>query len=216
MDFLTLAQTRYACKAYDATKKIPPAQLDQLLEILRLSPSSINIQPWQFIVAQSQSAKEKITQATQGDFAYNASKILNCSEVIVFCAKNHIDDAHIKQILDCEEQAGRFRTPDAKLAQQATRQSYVELYRKQNILDTWVDNQLYIALGTLLSAAQTFDINATPIGGFNNIALDESLDLTAQGLRSVVIATLGYHSEADFNAALPKARLATNAVISRL
>lgn len=216
MDFLTLAQTRYACKAYDATKKIPPTQLDQLLEILRLSPSSINIQPWQFIVAQSQSAKEKITQATQGNFAYNTSKILNCSEVIVFCAKSHIDDAHIKQILDCEEQAGRFRTPDARLAQQATRQSYVELYRKQNILDTWVDNQLYIALGTLLSAAQTFDINATPIGGFDNIALDKSLDLTAQGLRSVVIATLGYHSEADFNAALPKARLATNAVISRL
>lgn len=54
MNFLELAQTRHTTKAYDQTKKIPHEQLEQLLlEVLRLSPSSINIQPWRFLVAQS-------------------------------------------------------------------------------------------------------------------------------------------------------------------
>jgi nitroreductase/dihydropteridine reductase len=48
MDLLNLAQQRYTTKAYDPNKKIPQDQIDLLLEVLRLAPSSINIQPWHF------------------------------------------------------------------------------------------------------------------------------------------------------------------------
>ena len=43
MDLLNIAQTRYTTKAYDASRSIPAAQFERLLEILRLAPSSINI-----------------------------------------------------------------------------------------------------------------------------------------------------------------------------
>ena len=60
MDLLNISKTRYTTKAYDASRKIPQAQFERLLEILRLAPSSINIQPWHFFIAQDQNAKEKI------------------------------------------------------------------------------------------------------------------------------------------------------------
>ena len=50
MDLLNIAQTRYTTKAYDASRSIPAAQFERLLEILRLAPSSINIQPWHFLL----------------------------------------------------------------------------------------------------------------------------------------------------------------------
>ncbi|TXJ10006.1 MAG: oxygen-insensitive NAD(P)H nitroreductase [Acinetobacter sp.] len=213
MNFLELAQTRHTTKAYDQTKKIPHEQLEQLLEVLRLSPSSINIQPWRFLVAQSEQAKQNITQATQGAFAYNIPKILNASEVIIFTAKTHIDAAHLDNILSHEEQAGRFRTPEAKDAQKNTRQTYIDLYRSQNMIDSWVDNQIHIALGMLLSAAKSMHIDATAMGGFDHSMLDEVFGLKQYGLRSVVMTALGYRSTDDFNAHLPKARLSRDDVI---
>lgn len=48
MDLLNVSKTRYTTKAYDPIRKIPKEQVARLLEILRLTPSSINIQPWHF------------------------------------------------------------------------------------------------------------------------------------------------------------------------
>ncbi len=51
MDTVSLAKRRYTTKAYDASRRIPQATVDALLEQLRHSPSSVNSQPWHFIVA---------------------------------------------------------------------------------------------------------------------------------------------------------------------
>ena len=48
MNFLELAQNRYTTKYY-STKRISDEDIAQLKEILRLAPSSINSQPWQFV-----------------------------------------------------------------------------------------------------------------------------------------------------------------------
>jgi len=46
--------------------------------------------------------------------------------------------------------------------------------------------------------------------------VDEALGLKAKGLRSRVMVALGYRSEDDFNARLPKSRLPESAVISEI
>ena len=48
MPFLEVAQNRYTTKTYNG-EIIPEETLHVLKEILRLAPSSINSQPWQFI-----------------------------------------------------------------------------------------------------------------------------------------------------------------------
>ncbi|MGL4409959.1 MAG: NAD(P)H nitroreductase, partial [Zoogloea sp.] len=62
----------------------------------------------------------------------------------------------------------------------------------------------------------TLDIDATPIEGFDAALLDAELGLAEQGLKSVVLVALGYRSEDDFNAKLPKSRLPAAAVITEL
>jgi nitroreductase/dihydropteridine reductase len=75
---------------------------------------------------------------------------------------------------------------------------------------------VYLALGTLLLGVATMGIDACPIEGFDNALLDEALGLREQGLSSTVVVALGYRSDADVNASLPKSRFSASQVISRI
>ena len=218
MDITQIALSRHTCKAYDPTRKIPATQMDQLKTLLRYSPSSVNSQPWHFIVAASEEAKQRIAKATlQGNYTANTPKILNASHIVVFCARTSMDDEHLSTLLEQEAHDGRFPTGSGKETQQKSRAYYTGLHR-YDFKDTqhWMEKQIYIALGTLLFGAASLGIDATPIEGFDQRTLTEELDLRAKGLTSVVIAALGYRSPDDFNANLPKSRLPFAAVISEL
>lgn len=64
MKFLELAQTRYTTKRYDAGKKVSDTQTQELQEILRLSPSSINSQPWKFTFIGDESLKKQLASVS--------------------------------------------------------------------------------------------------------------------------------------------------------
>ncbi len=49
--------SRHTVKKYDASRKVPEADLAVLFEAMRLSASSINSQPWKFVVIESDEAK---------------------------------------------------------------------------------------------------------------------------------------------------------------
>ncbi|MGE7991900.1 oxygen-insensitive NAD(P)H nitroreductase [Pseudomonas sp. NPDC089554] len=216
MDTVTLAKRRYTTKAYDASRKIPQETIDALLEQLRHSPSSVNSQPWHFIVAQSDEGKARLAKATEA-FAYNTSKILNASHVIVFATRTDMTEAHLEAVLAQEGADGRFRDEPGRVMQDQTRRSYVNLHRfDQKDLQHWMEKQTYLALGTALLGAVAHGLDATPIEGFDAKALDAELGLREQGFTSVVLLSLGYRSQEDFNAGLSKSRLPTEDVFTFL
>ena len=69
---------RYSTKEFDANKKISAADFQSLKDILRLSPSSTNIQPWHFVIADDEAGKSRIAKCTQGMFDFNAAKVNRC------------------------------------------------------------------------------------------------------------------------------------------
>jgi nitroreductase/dihydropteridine reductase len=217
MDITRLATTRYTTKAFDPSKHIDAALMEQLQTLLRFTPSSVNSQPWHFVIAATDEAKAKVATATTGPYSGNEPKVLNASHVVVLCARVELDDAHLERVLEQEERDGRFKTPEAKETQTRGRGFYVNMHRNE-LHDTqqWMEKQVYIALGTLLLGAAALEIDATPIEGFDRAALDEALGLHERGLKSVVLAALGYRSADDFNAALPKSRLPSDEILTLL
>ncbi len=208
MDVLNATQMRYTTKAYDASKKIPDHHFQRLLEILRLTPSSVNIQPWHFLIADNIEAKTRIAKGLTGRYAYNAPKVLDASHSIIFCTRTDVTQEHLEQLLKQDDLNGRFKDEKAKEAQGQTRAGYVEYYRnEQQNLYGWMENQTFIALGQLLLAAGLEGVDATPMGGFDEEIISQEFELAEKGLRPSVIVSLGYRSESDFNAQLPKSRL---------
>lgn len=218
MDIARIALSRHTCKAYDPAKKISAEHIEQLKTLLRYAPSSVNSQPWHFIVVSTDKTKQQIARATeQGAYAANRPKVLDASHIIVLCARTRLDDTHLDNLLAQEERDGRFPAPEGKELQRKGRNYYANLHRAEfKDSQSWMEKQIYLALGTLLLGAATLEIDATPIEGFDQAILDDVLDLRAKGLKSVVLVALGYRSDEDFNAKLPKSRLPEEAVFTVL
>ena len=210
-----IATTRHTCKAFDPAKKIDTGKVDALCNVLRYAPSSVNSQPWHFVIAASDEGKGLIAQATQGGFAYNEAKVRNASHVVVLCARTDLDENHLAAILAQEDADGRFASPEAKAGQHTSRSFYAALHRNElKDASAWMEKQVYLALGTLLQGAAALEIDACPMEGFDQAKLDEVLGLRERGLTSMVLTGLGYRSELDFNAKLPKSRLPVAALIT--
>lgn len=208
-------QHRHSTKAFDDSRKIPEETFQHLRTVLRYSPSSVNFQPWHFVVAHSDEGKARIAKATQHQFIYNEAKVLRASHVVALCARTDLDAPYLATLLAQEQADGRFATPKAREGQSQARHDYVRAHRYlQKDLSHWVDKQLYLALGMLLLGAETLGINACPMEGFDHSVLDAELDLNAKGLTSTVLVALGYSSSDDFNAKLPKSRLSSELIFT--
>jgi len=217
MSLADIVTTRRTTKAFDPNHKIPAETFAQLETLLRFAPSSVNSQPWHFVIASTEDGKARIAKAAQGGYAYNEAKIRNASHVVVFCVRQTLDGEHLNAILEQEDRDGRFATPEAKAGQHKARSFYVDLHINElKDARAWAERQLYLAFGTLLLGAATLEIDACPMEGFDAKILDDELGLPAKGLSSVVIASLGYHSSEDFNAKLPKSRLPAETLITHL
>lgn len=217
MDIVQASQRRYTTKAFDPARRIPDETVAALRTLLRNTPSSVNSQPWHFILASSEAGKAQVAQGTQGSYAYNEPKVRHASHVLVMCARQSLDDAHLGALTEQEDRDGRFASAEAKANQDKMRRFYADIH--ESLLSDatlWMDKQVYIALGALLLGAGALGVDACPMEGFDAAVLDEVLGLKARGLRSVLVVALGYHSEADFNAKLPKSRLEESMLFSEL
>ncbi len=215
MNIAELVRSRHTCKAYDPQRPLSEEQLAQLQEILRYSPSSVNSQPWHFFLVTSEAGKAKLVPALT---EHNMEKVRSAPLTVVIATRTELDDAHLQALLAQEDRDGRFGgNEEAKKGADGARRYYVGLNstsaQKQQ---EWMARQAYIALGFLLMGAATLELDATPIEGFFPEKLDAALGLTELGLKSVVVASVGYGSEQDFNAALPKSRLPAEQLLTRL
>lgn len=216
MSFLDNIQSRYTAKAYDKSKQVPSELAEQLIEAIRLAPSSVNSQPWHFIIVESEEAKQRLATAIGEQFAFNQPKILNSSFTIIFCARQSISDEYLEHITELEEAAGRFPTAEAKAGVHGGRQFFTGLHRDAGDVPEWAARQLYLALGGAMYTAAALKLDSTPIEGLDMQSVDAEFSLADKGMASQVLLSVGYHSDEDFNYGVAKSRLPADEVITRL
>ena len=215
MNIAELVRSRHTCKAYDAQRPLTEEQLQQLQEILRLSPSSVNSQPWHFFLVTSEAGKETLIPTLT---EHNREKVRQAALTVVIATQTELDEAHLQALLAQEEQDGRFGgNEEAKKGADGARRYYVGLNSSSpQQQQAWMARQAYLSLGFLLMGAATLGLDATPIEGYFPEQLDAAFGLTELGLKSVVVASIGYRSEQDFNASLTKSRLPAEQLFTRL
>ncbi|MGN0894461.1 MAG: nitroreductase family protein [Succinivibrio sp.] len=212
MDILKVFQQRYTAKHYDPDSKISALDMEELLEIVRLTPSAVNIQPWHFYVGSSDKAKELIMPAIPD---FNIPRIKDCSHFVVLCAKTHMDEEELSRITQKETEDGRYTKEHIKLEVDAHRKHFAKMHADLGDFKEWTAKQTYLAMASLLYGAAAKGIDSTPIEGMDFDKTDEILNLKKDNLRSVAIVALGYRKD-DSNAARPKSRLSIQDIISSL
>lgn len=198
---------RYATKQFDPARKISPADWETLEQALLLTPSSVGLQPWKFLVIDNPALR-----TTLQPVSYGQSQIVDASHLVVLAAKPDLSeadvDAHVARIAEVRGLAV------ADLAGLKGMAMGIVTGRSAEERRDWAFNQTYIALGNLLTSAALLGIDACPMEGFSREEYDRILDLPAQGLASVAVATLGYRSADDKYATAPKVRFPLETVIT--
>lgn len=208
MTILETAQKRYATKLFDKERPIAPETLQAVKDLLRLAPSSVNAQPWHFIMAETAAGKARVAKATEGPYSFNRAKVLDAGAIVVFCARTDMDDAYLQKLTAQEAADGRFATDALRDEQHAKRAMYVNMHKDgQRDLQQWATKQIYLNAGMFLLGVAALGLDAVPIEGFDPAALDREFDLRAKGLASAVMVAIGTRAAGDLNAALPKSRL---------
>lgn len=62
MNILELSKKRFSARKYTA-EPVNKEDLDYIMECVRMAPSAVNKQPWQFVIVRSEEAKAKLQLA---------------------------------------------------------------------------------------------------------------------------------------------------------
>lgn len=199
MNLINALNWRYATKRMNG-KQVPEEKIERILDAIQLSASSMGLQPYTILSINNDELKEKLKPA-----AYNQPQITEGSHLIVFAAWDDISeqqiDAYLQQIAVVRGvSVGSLADFRASLIKTVENKSPEERYE-------WAARQIYIALGTALTAAAVEKVDATPMEGFVPEQVDDILKLREKGLRSVAMMALGYRDEeTDFLANVKKVR----------
>lgn len=197
---LEALQHRYATKAFDATRRIDPETWAALEKSLVLSPSSYGLQPWKFLVVTNPVLRAELRQ-----HSWNQSQITDASHLVVFLAKRRIEEADVEKLISATSSIRGVPIESLGFYGDMIRKDLINGPRSQHI-GQWSSNQVYIALGTFLTAAALLGVDTTPIEGFSPADYDRVLGLEDSAYRSSVVAVAGYHSAEDKYAGLAKVR----------
>jgi nitroreductase/dihydropteridine reductase len=197
---------RYATQKFDPLKKISKKNLSELLEVLRLAPSSYGLQPWKFVIVKDQALRKELRK-----FAWDQAQITEASDLVVFCSLKQMDANHIKKIVSQTAQARSVSVESLVRFEQVL----VDFLQSQSLqeMTVWMKKQVYIALGMFLSACAQKRIDACPMEGFVSQEVDKVLGFEKLGIESTVLCPIGYRAKDDRYARLKKARLGKNEVI---
>ena len=209
-------QWRYTTKRYDKTKKVTPEDLEVLLEAIRLSASSINSQPWRFIVLESDQAKGRLLATVAEKFQFNQPAIGNCSHIILFAHNPHYRREDYAQVVDNGVEDGRTPAENRDKAFGSFVFAEMNTDASGNTA-AWTKAQTYIALGNALHTLARLRIDSTTMEGIDSERIGEEFAQELDGYRCEVALAIGYRdAEEDYNAKLPKSRRRAESVFVRV
>ncbi|MEG9481779.1 NAD(P)H-dependent oxidoreductase [Mannheimia sp. HC-2023] len=194
-DVLNAFHYRASTRSYDGNKKIPAEDMNYILELGRLSPSSVGSEPWQFIVLQN----PKLRQAIK-PYCWGIPTMETSSHIVVILAKKNarFDSQYFAEIMDRRGLEGEAREKAMAVYKKFQEQDIGILDNERSLFD-WASKQTYIALGNMMTGAAMIGVDSCPIEGFaykevNQILADAGLfDPNEWGIS--VMCTFGYRDK---------------------
>ncbi len=179
MNFLDILRRRYACKRFDGSK-LSAKEITFILECGRLSPSSFGMEPWRFLVIESQKIKEDLQP-----LCWNQPQITTCSHLVIIKGDKEVvqDREYVRAMFE--------RRGLDEAATNAYIQRYFSFLAKIDI-GCWVGKQCYIAAANMMSGAASIDVDSCPIEGFDPQKLHDYFHTDTQKEEILLLIAFGH------------------------
>ena len=193
-DFMEVIKSRRSVRYYDSSVKISREEMTEMLEEATLAPSSVNMQPWRFVVIESPEAKAKLLPLAK----FNGNQVQTSSAVVaVFGDLRFTDYAH--EIFDKAVELG-YMPRDVKEQQLAAYLPLfdampVEMKRDSVLIDAGLVSMQFM----LVARAHGYDTN--PIGGYEKDKIAEAFGLDPERNVPVMLISIGKAEKAGHSSA---------------
>jgi nitroreductase len=183
MEFRELLTKRYATKLFQP-EAVPEETVQRLLEMTRLAPSGLNIQPWRIRVVTDAETKAKLSAAT-----HDEPQINSCSHLLVFCAYTDWESLTQRLSRTMKERA----IPDM-IWSKVTGIAAEMAQEPEADLRAWIIGQVYIAATYALLAAQSMGLDCCPMTHFDPGQYSRILELP-ENVVPVLLLPVGYAAD---------------------
>ncbi len=198
MNIVEALNWRYAVRKF-SSERIEESRVQELLTATRLSATSYGLQPFRLIEVNDVGVRKDLFE-----YAMGQDKVVNCSHLIVIAVQTDIGDELVDRYVRVVADTRRKSVDDLRGLAEHIKSVFDSKSTAQK--REWAHQQAYIALGTMLTAAATMEIDTCPMTGFEPAGFNRVLGLGEMGLESVVICALGIRHPDDGNAKLAKVR----------
>lgn len=202
-------QNRYAVKKFDATKKLSNEVVEEILEAGRLTATSYGLQLMKVVVVENQDIREKLVNCSFGQ-----RQVAEASHLLVLCRERDLDLSHFEDYID---NVAKIREQE-KTSLDGFKNMMVRsiLTKSDEEQQVWMEKQIYILLGNLLTACAVLNVDSCPMEGFLPEEYDEILGLEKENLAAVLALPIGYRAADDPNAKRKKVRRSEDQFLLRV
>ncbi|MEX1001165.1 MAG: NAD(P)H-dependent oxidoreductase [Crocinitomicaceae bacterium] len=208
-DLIQSLKKRYAVKRFDPTKKLSDDDVNALLEAGRLTATSYGLQLMKFVLVEGADAREALVTASFGQ-----RQVADASHLIVLCRERDLDVAHFEEYVENISNVRGIQKKDLNPFKQMMARSILSKTKEEQ--EVWMEKQVYIALGNLLTSCAVLGIDACPMEGFVPEEYDKILGLEKENLSAVLALPIGHRAEDDPNARHKKVRRSAHQFILRI
>ena len=184
-----------AMKNWSSVKKftdeeIEEEKLEKIFDLTTNAPTAFNLQPYRFIVLDSEEAMEKSTNSVipvNGWVRY-------ADKIVVLVGDEEID-VNADQVLEHKMEEGRI---DQEKAENLRKMYSDYKNRDSEFMTGWLTRNTVIPATFFMLACKTQGIGSCPVRGFDQEKLADKLDLKERE-RPILIFPIGYPKEEDRN-----------------
>ena len=191
-DFSDIAYNRKSIRVYDETVKISREEMLEMIEEATLAPSSVNMQPWRFVIVESDEAKATLKPLIRFNTRQNDT---SSAMILIFGDM---------QCYEFGEEIYDKAVAEGKMAQEVRDQQigaiipYYKNFTKAQMNDVVKIDASLAAMQLMLSArAHGYDTN--PIGGFEADQIAAAFDLDPERFVPVMVLSLGKAAEVGYD-----------------
>ncbi len=182
-EFLRAMNFRHACRRFDPDRQVSDEDLRFILECGRLSPSSIGLEHWKFVVTRDASLKKALRRACM-----DQAQVSDCSVVVVVLARIaelDPDGAYV---------SAQFERLGLSAREQAGMREFYRSYLRSTDLAAWSVSQCHIAAANMMTGAAAVGIDSCPVGGFDAVQLRHALGIPAGQCEAALVLPFGYRA----------------------
>ncbi len=188
-DFYKIVTERRSIKNYDKSVKISSEEMAEILTLATSAPSSVNMQPWRFLVIESPEGKAKLAPLAR----FNQNQVETSSAVIaVFGDLNNFDNA--EEIYGKAVENGFMPLEVKEQILKAFTGYYENISREEMKEVVLIDGGLVSM--QLMLAARAFGYDTNPIGGYEKDQIAEVFGLDKDRYVPVMLISIGKAADA--------------------